>query len=208
MSSIMETASLVHGRVRVTEGEIILVATDEGTTRAQRAVSCLVDPEPGDRVLLSTGAGETFVLAVLERETSGATISVNGDARLVARGGIHLMATDGVNVLTREDVSIRSNGLDMQTNQTRLRARETVLESGTLTAGVDRLRIVARTVDMLADRMLQKFKSLFRRVEETEDVRAGDYMLKADRLLNARGRHTIVTSSDYMKINGKQINMG
>ena len=67
---------------------------DDGRT-ARQAVSCLVAPQPGDRVLLAESSeGRLYVLHVLEREERGCvTLTVPGAQRLsIRQGSVHVAA--------------------------------------------------------------------------------------------------------------------
>ena len=80
--------TLPAGRVRLGEGDRCTVTLeDDGTdVVARRAASCLLAPEPGDRVLL-TLQPEPFVLAVLERDADRvARLEIEGNAALKASG--------------------------------------------------------------------------------------------------------------------------
>ncbi len=56
--------------IRVQQGKGALgISLDGGTIEAKRAMSCMLDPAVGDRVLVALiGDGSAYVLAVLERE--------------------------------------------------------------------------------------------------------------------------------------------
>ena len=96
------------------------VASAEGTLRAGRAVSCLVEPEEGDLVLVAgPRSGDLFVLAVLERPGEGeARITSDRDVsielgswrlRLVAARGIELLTSS---VLTAAAATIEARATD------------------------------------------------------------------------------------------------
>jgi hypothetical protein len=61
----------------IAEGEFkrLQVRVGSGEYEARRAVSCLVEPALGDLVLLALHDAGCHVLAVLEREGGGATIT-------------------------------------------------------------------------------------------------------------------------------------
>lgn len=61
---------------------------DGSAVTLQRAVSCLVEPQPGDQVLTACHGGKTFVLAVLQHgadTTAAMRIDVDGDLYICAK---------------------------------------------------------------------------------------------------------------------------
>ncbi|WP_369930330.1 DUF3540 domain-containing protein [Xanthomonas sp. NCPPB 2632] len=69
---------------------------------ARQAVSCLVTPEPGDRVLLHGSDDDLFVLHVLDRkDRRSACLSVPGAERLSLR-------QDTVDVTATKDIAVRA----------------------------------------------------------------------------------------------------
>ena len=76
-------AILIEGRVAAVRDDGTLELTDGRTARP--ALSCLIEPRAGDRVLYSDGA-ERFVLHLLAREEmESAALSVPGAQRLAIR---------------------------------------------------------------------------------------------------------------------------
>lgn len=77
------------GTVVRAEGVALRVRTETGEYGARRAVSCLVQPELDDEVLVACRAsGACYVLAVLEREPGAATtLQVEGDLQVQVPAG-------------------------------------------------------------------------------------------------------------------------
>lgn len=74
--------------------------SDGGAARA--AVSCLVRPQPGDRVLVSESGKERYILHILAREPGGrASLSVPGADELS-------LEQDRVSLIARERLALRS----------------------------------------------------------------------------------------------------
>lgn len=95
----------------------IAVVFDDGDcllgngARATRAVSCLVEPLAGDRVLASAGAdGGWHVLHILARETGGAAhVSVPGaDALVLRQQRVSLHAVEALELACAGDASLTS----------------------------------------------------------------------------------------------------
>jgi hypothetical protein len=76
---------------------------------ARQAVSCLITPQPGDRVLLvGTADGEYFVLHVLARADGGrATLAVPGaDAVSIQQAEVDIAATRSIALRAAGDVEV------------------------------------------------------------------------------------------------------
>jgi hypothetical protein len=95
----------------------IAVVFDDGDcllgngARAARAVSCLVEPLAGDRVLASAGAdGRWHVLHILAREVGGAAhVSVLGaDALALRQQRVSVHATEALELACAGDASLTS----------------------------------------------------------------------------------------------------
>lgn len=99
-------ATLVETRIAVLfeDGSCLL----GNGTRAVRAVSCLVEPQAGDRVLASAGEGGAHVLHILARtDGDDARLSVHGATGLSLRQGrIALHAAESLELASGVDASV------------------------------------------------------------------------------------------------------
>src|SRR5690348_13888334 len=97
------------GEVVAKDERGLRVRTSLAEFAAQRAVSCLVEPKVGDRVLVaSEEGGESFVLAVLARKEKAAMeIAAEGDLVLRANAGkVQIMAQEGVDIVAGAPVQV------------------------------------------------------------------------------------------------------
>lgn len=124
------TAVLRDARVAMVfeDGSCLL---DNGA-RAHRAVSCLVEPLAGDRVLVSLFAeGASHVLHILEREGVAASLSVPGAHSLALRQsriGVH--AIESLELGSARDASLTAAGGTLALNARNLfmTVSETIVE--------------------------------------------------------------------------------
>lgn len=192
---IREGTFQATGRV-VTLGEDSLeVRCEDATFRARRAFSCLVAPEPGDLVWVA-GAGDVYVLAVLERPGSAdARITGEGDLTLELRSGrLTLAATEGVDLISRKTVSVTSERIDA-------RAKEGHLF-------VDKLTMVGETLDAAFERLSQTVRRCYRRVLDLDSLRAGQIDYASQGNLRLHGENTLMTARQLVKADGEQIHIG
>src|SRR5262245_6060935 len=95
--SVPSYDGIVGGRVMLRDASSFSIALErgQGEVIARRAASCLLQPEPSDRVLVAL-APEPFVLAVLERGSDRrAELAVDGAAVLRVSGTLELDAEQG-----------------------------------------------------------------------------------------------------------------
>jgi hypothetical protein len=173
------------------------VRTGEGEVEVKRAVSCLVEPEEGDLVLLvRRGPATPYLLAVLERPGGrGLRISAEGDFSIDARGGrLAVHGAEGVEVTSEECVSLAGERVEA-------RGREASLFFGSV-------KLIAGAADSVLERLFQSVTRSFRRVEEVDHLRAGQIDHAAEGMVRLHGGHTLMTARELVKTDAKQIHVG
>lgn len=210
----LENESLSHEIGQVTgtgEGGLFAVRTEAGAYRAKRAVSCLIEPESGDTVaLLTTQAGACYVTAVLERE-AGATgrIVADGDLEIQLRSGhFTVAAQEGVNLITTNEVSIVGSALRVHAQEGNVVIDRLSFLGAFARAEVEKIKVVAGSLDQVLDRFSQRVKRSFRHVEELDQVKAEhiDYAAKSSMSLHAE--NALITAEELVKVDGEQIHVG
>lgn len=163
-----------HVAVTVDDGACLL---DDGRL-ARRAASCLVLPEPGDRVLAATGRdGVHFILHVLARANhEEADVGVPGVHRLTIR-------QPQVAVHAREDIALRA-----------LRNVDVCAAGGTLALSARNLFATAH------DSLVQAARHVVGTAEH--------YLLDVKQLLKLHGRQALITADGDVKVDGERISIG
>ncbi|MFP5221834.1 MAG: DUF3540 domain-containing protein [Acidobacteriota bacterium] len=201
--------SLEYGRVLEAAADGFHVATSFGAVRAVRAVSCLVEPDPGDKVLLSVDmAGSAYVLSVLE-SASALTLAVDGDARLCVRGGSLTLAAD-------KDIALACPGeMAAAAGNMRLHASrgEAVIERVSLVGRAlktqfKRVSSVARSVDQMFRSFTMRAQESTRLVKEHDEVQAGSQRVLVEDLMALHARNHSMIAEEHVVINADQIHMG
>jgi hypothetical protein len=150
---------------------------DDGRT-ARQAVSCLVAPQPGDRVLLAESSeGRLYVLHVLEREERGSVmLTVPGAQRLsIRQGSVHVAADRELALCAGEEAQ--------------------------LTAVRGPLMLTGRHLfASAAESMVSTARSYVGQVEQ--------FLLSARQLLRLHGEQAIVTARQDAKIDAERISLG
>jgi len=188
------------------------VEDESGTAwTCRRAASCLLQPQPGDTVMIS-GPDRLRVWLIAVVEQADATAS-----RIDAPGNVVLAsATGSVSIESASDVRLRAVGaVDMQAAQWKLeadlaqcRVDEMHYTGRQADATVGHTRIFGKVFETVADRVMQMARSAFRIVDETEQVRVGQMDVEAEHSVRIHGQHTLVTGTDLVKVDASQIHMG
>jgi hypothetical protein len=211
VAELFDDESIVQeiGTAEATEGTLF-VRTRTGRLRADVAVSCLVAPCSGDRVMVGvTGSGRAFVLAVLQRPTdTPPRIRVEGDLRIAAGGRISFIAKEGVDIATENDVNIVSERLDVHAKQSQLVIDSLAFLGRFVRVDADRVKSVVGLLDQVAERFSLKAKRSYRFVEEVDVHRAAQIDIRADENVAIRGRNAVVNAEQLVKVDGRQIHLG
>ena len=210
----LDKDALSHEIGRVTglrEGGQLGVVTEAGEYRAKRAVSCLLEPEIGDTVaLLTTQAGACYVTAVLEREPEVTNrIVVEGDLEVqLSTGKLTFAAQEGVNLLAAKEVSISAGALRVNAREGNLILERISLLGGFATAELEKIKVVAGSLDQVLDRFSQRVKRSFRKVEELDQVKAEHIDYAAASSMSLHAQNALVTAEELVKVDGEQIHVG
>lgn len=192
------------------EGDLLVVQMGARRLPARRAASCLVEPAPGDLVLVGGDIARCYVVAVLERAEDGPTrITAPGDMEIVAtRGRLRLAAGSGLELATPEEMALSAGSATIKAGRTRLFLDDLVLIGRTALAHLGRARAVGQAFETVVDRILTRTKRSVRIATESEHVRAGTIDLRATDTLHAHGQATVVTAAGLVKVDGGQIHLG
>jgi hypothetical protein len=187
-----------------------LVGTSSGRYRARRAVSCVVEPAVDDVVLVaSSSRGECYLLAVLEREGDKTRIVADGDLEIDVRSGRFTVAAGrGVGIVSSQDVSITSAELAVRAVSGNVVLDRLSFFGRYLQSEVERVKMLAGTVDQLLDRFSQRVKRSYRTVEQLERLRAGEVDYEAKQTMSLHGDNTAMTANKLVKVDGEQIHVG
>ena len=199
------------GTITRRDSETFVVLTSAGDIEAMRAASCLLEPIVGDRVIVAGSRREGFyVLAILTREDGAqSTVGLEGDLVIRLRSGRFVVAAqEGVDVVSPGGMSVAAgrvnvNAVDGNVVLTRL------TYVGTYVRGeIDKIKLFAKGVDSVVERVTQKVKRSYRSVEETDQVRAERIDYAASKTLSLHAENALVTAKELVKVDGEQIHMG
>lgn len=169
------------------EGAVLLVLAEDGERMAARqAVSCLVTPVAGDRVLTAVADDRLYVLAVLERPEPAQPVRIE---------------TEGDLVLMARRVSIKTGAFDLVTEAANLvgHAFNSLFRTSKRVSGTD--ETIARSTTVSAHERVS--------VIAGSDVhKAGVFSQTIESALAQSAHTAVVTAKTDIRLNAERINVG
>jgi hypothetical protein len=187
------------------------ICTDHGVFPARRAVSCLIEPVVGDRVLIAGDpADNLFIIAVLERlDAEPLQIVVDRDLSIgIKEGRFSIAAGKGVHLVSSAEISLTSAELTVNAIKGNIFLDRISYLGRQLFAEIDGIKFVGRVFEAVFERIAHKSRWSYCEVEEIDQVRSGQIDYRAEKNMNLRGQNALVTAEDLVKIDGDQIHLG
>ncbi len=194
------------------EPDLFQVRTALGEVCARRALSCLVQPEIGDRVLVAEAApDEPFLIAVLERRGAAPLhLALPGETRIsVGQGAGLSLEIDGrlgLGSSTRietdaPELVLRADAVTLVCRRLQAVAREAL-------ASLRHTRLIANLVEATTERLHLCAERSQRTVKGLDQVRAGNLDVRAEQVLNLQGENILAGAKKLVKLDGEQIHVG
>ena len=201
----------VMGTVLRVEGPLLVVRTSRGEFRARRATSCLVEPREADFVLLAGApSGAAYVIAVLEREDgAGVELASDGDLAIKATGGrVSIAAADGIDLATARDLSVLSEGVRVHAQTGSIVLDKLSYLGSFVRSEIGKLRQEGGVVERVVDRVTDRVKRSFRKIEEIDHVDSKIIHYAAKQVMTMRAKNAVVMAEELVKMDGEQIHLG
>lgn len=174
------------------------------------AVSCLVKPIDGDRVLVCREGSSTTVLAILDRiQTSACTLQFTGDVCLeVPAGDVSIATAQNLRLTAAKGIQLASTELAITNNITRLVAKTVDVAAHHVKANAQIAGVVAERLETVANTAIQHLTRSMRLIEESDILRAGEVLQTIKRTFSLRSRHSLISAESDVRIDGERIHMG
>ncbi|MCE5248703.1 DUF3540 domain-containing protein [bacterium] len=180
---------LKTGAVRAVENRSYLIEAEGLLRRAVRAVGCLIEPEINDTVMICIDTGGTwYILSVLCRE-SAEPVTVPFEH------GVSVRVDEGAFAVETPDMNVAVGG-------------KLSITGRTLVSCMDTVRLAARCVDTMADRLVQRISRCYRTVDEFEESRIGRLRLLVRGKFFLASKDTHIRAEEVVKVNGEKILLG
>jgi hypothetical protein len=192
------------------DGREARIARDGVNSAARIAFGCLVQPEPGDRVLTSMADGTIWIISVLDRQSDAPPrLWAEGDLGIVsAHGTILLSAARSVDVSAGANIRGSAPEIDLHAGVAHFVLDELMQIGRRVSWYVAKLRSVSEVVETFADHVLTRAKRGSRFIEESDQMRAGDIDHRAEGTLQLHAKVAFVTADTVVRVDADQIHMG
>jgi hypothetical protein len=189
-------------RVQGIDGDKVLLQTHSGVETARRAISCLVNPEPGDLVLICRSQRVLHVLSVLERQGSE-----RAEVTLGFSGPVKLSSPDQVTIRSlsahwiNRETSVTTEQLSVAATNVKALTENVTLHSSAL-------RMISRSMDVVSDRISRHTRTLVSMVRGQE-VRQANQL--SEQVINShlqQSRQTVIDAKKDLRMNAERIHMG
>ena len=211
-ANAFDSGAHIHGAffVDAHEQEIFTVSHREYGRQyhVKRAASCLLLPEPGDKVLVSgDGEGGLYIIAVLEQRANGrTTVQVNG---------VLALSADEISLAANHSLALKAESFNLTADVAAVDAKDWAVKSDHHTVTSIDLDVVALTSTYRGNQRESYYRSVTdttgqstRYVTGTDKVKAINIDYAADFITRLSGDTTIVNGETVVKADGKQILVG
>jgi hypothetical protein len=198
----------------VDDGTGLAIALGTRRLRARRSLGCLIEPVPGDSVLVAidnrSAEGIAWVLTILERTAAApARITLPGDVCIdTPAGRLQFAARDGIELVSTDHVDLLTGKLNVQALEAKFTVERATYTGMLLRACVTGVKVAATTFDSVLDRLTQRVRQSLRRVEELDQVHAQQIDYQARDTMALHGQNTLMTADRLVKVDGASIHVG
>ncbi len=189
------------GWVKQVSGSTYFVADTFSMAHAERSVSCLLQPEKDDLVLISeNGLGNAYIITVLERANSQpAMVSVNGDMIINGQGNLSFKGGSSLNLVTPQIV--------LKMRQARIAFNNFTFAGAMLTSCGNQLLSICENVETRTTELKERVRRLYRRVRD-EDSRLDRFTCRVQGRFSIAAQDCSIDAEKQMRLNGNKIELG
>jgi hypothetical protein len=199
---------LQRGRIKAREGDVFWVETATSLQRAKQAVGCLLEPGVEDKVLCYSDPEACYILSVLEKgQQRGSALVLQGDVDLKVRGGTLGLSADTIQ-LTGGKLAFTSGDLEVRSLNGRIQVQQCHFLGEAFQARLQRVKIIARSFQTIAVRMIQKAERCFRWTGDQEQVKAGRFSCLVRESILWKGKRSTWLAEEKVKIDAPKIHLG
>lgn len=196
---------LGHGRIGEVHDKRYRLDTEAGPVLAKRAVSCLVEPRAGDRVLFVVeGEGKGIILHILTREdgaaADGVTLS-NPDGPLAIAGS-------DVQITTPGSYQVTAGSLAMTAPKVDLMASTLTMAGESLRQIYGRTQVNTRSLETMSERIVTKALERIEIVDDTDNQIIGTLSVKVSGVLTQSSYTTVLVAAEDLRMDGKRVTVG
>jgi len=186
------------------------VQEDSGSEySAKCAVSCLLRPQAGDRVLVSGADGSPWILSILTREQDGIVIETKGPLTLRSNSSdVSLDAAGAVDLHGRRGLSIQTPAMEVRAATADVKTGSASWLGERFEGRFGAIRMVGKVLESVVDRFRQRARHSDREVSALDRVRSGHIDYQAEYNLSLTGDNVFGSARNLVSIDGEQIHLG
>src|SRR5690606_21331698 len=200
-----------HARLVMQDGERYCALTDAGAIWVVAAAGCLLQPALGDIVLVSATGAKGYVLTVLEREHKDETavLSVQGHARLRARGGrMEIAAEQGLAVDAGTGLVVSAQTAHVSVASAKVDCEALAISGTQMQSHWERRTDIAREHVEIAASSESHLGRSTRRIAGHEEVSADSSRQLVARDLTVRAGTATLVGRDRIAVDGDSVQIG
>lgn len=204
-STILEYAVVVN-----IESNTVYVELNEQLIAATLSVSCLMQPEVEDKVLVSVDdENRCYVISILERVSKENKIIIDGDTHLqITNGSLHLIADDHLNMVAGDELNVTGNKANLAALDINISSENMTFLGKIFSAKLKVIKTVAESVDGFFKRVIHRTEDSYRYVENHDEVQAGSVRFLVDGTMSMQTESTHITAEEHVKVDSEQIHLG
>lgn len=195
------SANNVSGHILKIQDGHIQIDHDGQIINAQKAFSCLVEPQVNDTVLFSQDQHQqAFIIAILKRdEESSMNLQLAPNTTL---------SSSKILTLHSEQITQLSQKSLQKTGEATIDFQQGLIKGEKLHSQIRHIHSISDLISTMAKQAIQKFNTYVRKSDTSDQVQAAQMGRKVDGLFTMNSKHTIMVSQKDTKIDGEHIHMG
>jgi hypothetical protein len=200
-----------YARVIDKSGILYEVETGSGIFQVNRAVSCLVEPQPNDTVLIVRREFEPgYILAVLERQNQDKTIlQFSGDVEIKTENGrIEVLAKDGLDLSSSKEINVTSHEFNLAAAKGAVTINNLTFWGCFFETHVDKIKTITENIELFVKHFFQKSEQSRKIVDQLDYIKSNQISYEAESTLQLRGTFSQMTAKEDIHIDGERINIG
>lgn len=219
------------GRVQSTKDSdgYYIVVGPLGITRAKRAVSCLIEPQAKDKVLIML-AENPYILHILEREESEAKLVLPSQTEIcllpckenafemdenatknslqINVQNMQLNCTENLSLYSTQDISMASNKITATSKKLNLAAHSMIFTGQILHSRFDNIRTTCKHA---VEKIHHFFGLYHKKIDHADDLiemQSKRTSIKNEDTLRIQNKNTHIRSENSVDMDGKNIRIG
>jgi len=119
-----------------------------------------------------------------------------------------MAAQEGIDLVSAKDTALISAQLSVNCVQAEVTIQHLSFFGNFLQGQIQKIKLIGQACDSVFERVSQRAKRCYRRVEDLEQLTAGQLNYRVKKLMSLRGKYSVLTAEENVRIDGDKILMG